>query len=308
MAIAPDHPLARAAAARDEKLAAFCDECRRMGTSVAVLETAEKMGYDTGIRAVHPLDPDWTVPVYVANFILMDYGTGAIFGCPGGDQRDIEFATKYGLPVLPRRGTGRPGGTREGHCRCRAGDSVRWRRRDGQFTLPRRDDDTSRLRCDLDAAGGDDARDLPVARRKTNYKLRDWGISRQRYWGCPIPAIHCDACGTVPVPDDQLPVLLPDDASFDRPGNPLDHHPTWKHVACPHCGKPARRETDTMDTFGDSSWYYYARFTDPQNESRPTTPGVVDGPKGWLPVDQYIGGIEPCDSCTCSTRASSPAR
>ncbi len=221
----------------------------------------------------------------------MDYGTGAIFGCPGGDQRDIEFATKYGLPVLPVVAPADPAAREKAIADVARGipfdgDGVMVNSRflDGMTTQAAFDAISTRLEAMT-------LGDLPVARRKTNYKLRDWGISRQRYWGCPIPAIHCDACGTVPVPDDQLPVLLPDDASFDRPGNPLDHHPTWKHVACPHCGKPARRETDTMDTFGDSSWYY-ARFTDPQNESRPTTPGVVDGPKGWLPVDQYIGGIE----------------
>ncbi|MEI8146769.1 MAG: leucine--tRNA ligase, partial [Alphaproteobacteria bacterium] len=283
MAIAPDHPLARAAAEKDAKLAAFCDECRRMGTSVTAVETAEKLGYDTGLSAVHPLDPTWTVPIYVANFILMDYGTGAIFGCPAHDQRDFDFATKYGLPI---KTVVRP---RDAGADYMVGDT------------PFIDDGVMVNSLFLDGLSPDEAFDAIATRleqttlhgkaaalRKVNFRLRDWLISRQRYWGCPIPVIHCEACGSVPVPPADLPVLLPDDADFSKPGNPLDRHPSWKHVDCPSCGKPARRETDTMDTFVDSSWYF-ARFTDPWRTDTPTDPKVVDQ---WLPVDQYIGGIE----------------
>jgi leucyl-tRNA synthetase len=286
LAVAPDHPLAKAAAARDPKLAAFCEDCRRMGTSAAEVETAEKLGCDTGIRAVHPFDPAWTLPVYVANFILMDYGTGAIFGCPAHDQRDLDFARKYGLPVIP---VVAPAGSGADFA---IGDTafvddgamVNSRFLDGMST----DDAFAEVARRLEGVlmGG-----RPAGQRKVNFRLRDWLISRQRYWGCPIPVIHCDDCGAVPMPKDQLPVELPADVSFEKPGNPLDHHPGWKHCACPQCGKPARRETDTMDTFVDSSWYF-ARFTDPSNADSPTTLSAVDGETGWLPVQQYIGGIE----------------
>jgi len=287
MAIAPDHPLAKAAAEADPKLAAFCDECRRMGTSVAELETAEKLGYDTGIRATHPFDPAWQLPVYVANFILMDYGTGAIFGCPSGDQRDIEFARKYGLPVIPVVAPKEDAKRRDVLAAIEAGiaytdDGVMINSRflDGLTT----DSAFAEVATRLEAAK---LAGKPVAARKINYRLRDWGISRQRYWGCPIPVIHCAACGTVPVPETALPVELPEDATFDQPGNPLDRHQTWRHVACPSCGKPAQRETDTMDTFVDSSWYF-VRFTAPDAE----TPVDRAAAAYWLPVDQYIGGIE----------------
>jgi leucyl-tRNA synthetase len=287
MAIAPDHPLAKAAAAKDAKLAAFCDECRRMGTSLAEIEQAEKMGYDTGIKTVHPFDPTWKVPVYVANFILMDYGTGAIFGCPGHDQRDIDFAKKYGLPIIPvvapkaePKRSQAIAKVHEGVAYLDDGEMVNSRFLDGLSTEAAFDEIADRLeRETLDGR--------PVAQRKVNYRLRDWGISRQRYWGCPIPVVHCDACGIVPVPQEQLPVTLPDDATFDQPGNPLDRHPTWKHVNCPRCGKAATRETDTMDTFVDSSWYF-ARFTAP-HANTPTEQTALDY---WMPVDQYIGGIE----------------
>ena len=284
MAIAPDHPLAGAAARHDPKLAAFIEECRRMGTSVAAIETAEKKGYDTGLRVVHPFDAGWRLPIYVANFILMDYGTGAIFGCPAHDQRDLDFVNVYGLGATP---VVCPPGVDPATFTV---DTVAY---DGEGVMI-----NSRFLngMTVDAARAEVARRLesqtlgnqPQGRRQVNYKLRDWGISRQRYWGCPIPIIHCEADGIVPVPEKDLPVRLPDDVTFDAPGNPLDRHPTWKHVACPQCGRPARRETDTMDTFVDSSWYF-ARFTDPWNEKAPTTPAVADR---WLPVDQYIGGIE----------------
>ena len=287
MAIAADHPLARKAAEGNPKLAAFIEEIKRGGTSAAEIETAEKKGFDTGIRVVHPFDESWTLPVHVANFVLMDYGTGAIFGCPSGDQRDLDFANKYGLPVVP---VVMPADhdaasfqiTEEAY----VGDGVMINSRflDGMTPAQAFEEVARRLeQTDLEGA--------PQAARKVQFRLRDWLISRQRYWGCPIPIIHCEACGAVPVPDDQLPVRLPDEVSFDRPGNPLDHHPTWSRAKCPSCGGEARRDTDTMDTFVDSSWYF-ARFTDPWNETAPTTLPVVDGPKGWLPVNQYIGGIE----------------
>ncbi len=287
MAIAADHPLAKQAAENNPALAAFMEEVRHAGTSAAALETAEKKGFDTGIRVVHPFDPDWTLPVYVANFVLMDYGTGAIFGCPSGDQRDLDFARKYGLPVVPvvmPAGADAATFTVGDTAYTDDGLMIHSRFLDGMST----DAAFNEVAARLEAAS---LGNRPQAQRKVNFRLRDWLISRQRYWGCPIPAIHCDACGTVPVPPDQLPVELPAEVSFDRPGNPLDHHPTWKHVSCPQCGRQARRDTDTMDTFVDSSWYY-VRFTDPWNASAPTTPGVADGPAGWMSVDQYIGGVE----------------
>jgi leucyl-tRNA synthetase len=284
MAIAADHPLAKTLSETNPAIAAFCDETRRRGTSLAVIETQEKEGIDTGVRAVHPLDPSWTVPVWIANFVLMEYGTGAIFGCPSGDQRDLDFARKYDLPVIPVvMPTDGDAATFAIDDVAYDGDGVMINSRflDGRTPAEAFDEVARRLE-------GQQLADRPQGERRTNYRLRDWGISRQRFWGCPIPVVHCDACGTIPVKDEDLPVRLPDDATFDRPGNPLDHHPTWKHVPCPQCGKPGRRETDTMDTFVDSSWYF-ARFTDPWNEVSPTTRSAVDR---WLPVDQYIGGVE----------------
>jgi leucyl-tRNA synthetase len=284
MAIAPEHPLAAELAASNAKLAAFIADCRRIGTSEAAIETAEKMGFDTGVRVRHALDPERTLPVYVANFVLMGYGTGALFGCPGHDQRDHDFALKYALPILP---VVLPPGE----------DAATFSVAEAPYVGPGTMINSSYLDgMDWEAAWEEVARklegatlgDAPQGERQTNYRLRDWGFSRQRYWGCPIPVVHCEACGVVPVPKAELPVELPLDVTFDRPGNPLDHHPTWKHVDCPKCGKPARRETDTMDTFADSSWYF-ARFTDPWNETAPTTRSAVDS---WLPVNQYIGGIE----------------
>lgn len=283
LAISADHPLARDAAAKSAEIEAFCEECRRAGTSLAALETAEKMGIDTGIRAGHPFDPDWELPVYVANFVLMDYGTGAIFGCPSGDQRDLDFARKYGLPVVPvvMPKDADPQTFTIGD-EAYVGDGVMINSRflDGLSTEEAFE--TIAIRLEKDLLNG-----TPRADRKVNFRLRDWGISRQRYWGCPIPVIHCDDCGVVPVPKTDLPVTLPPDVTFDKPGNPLDRHPTWRHVACPQCGKDARRETDTMDTFVDSSWYF-TRFTAPW-EDGPTDPKAANH---WLPVDQYIGGIE----------------
>ncbi len=284
MAVAPDHPLAAAAAANNPALQDFIAECRRTGTAQEAIDKAEKKGFDTGIRAIHPLDPTWTLPVYVANFILMDYGTGAIFGCPAHDQRDLDFVNAYGLGVTP---VVCPNDVEKStfSITYEAYDSdgvlINSRFLDG-MTIPEAKEEVSKR---LESAQFDGR---PVGKRKINFKLRDWGISRQRYWGCPIPIIHCEKCGTVPVPVADLPVKLPDDVTFDQPGNPLDRHPTWKNVTCPSCNAPARRETDTMDTFVDSSWYF-ARFTNPWDENAPTQPAHVNH---WLPVDQYIGGIE----------------
>jgi leucyl-tRNA synthetase len=277
-AISPNHPLAAELAQSDKALAEFIAECNRMGTSEAVLETAEKKGYKTAVEVLHPLVGDWALPLYVANFVLMEYGTGAIFGCPAHDQRDLEFARKYRLPVKP---VVLPPGE----------DPKRFAIADTAYV----EDGTVYNSDFLDG--------LPVARAKRAvidrlealkagegtiaYRLRDWGVSRQRYWGCPIPVIHCGKCGIVPVPERDLPVTLPDDVSFDQPGNPLDHHPTWKHTTCPECGGKAQRETDTFDTFFESSWYFL-RFCSPRDE-RAFERSEVDY---WMPVDQYIGGIE----------------
>ncbi|MDR7145913.1 leucine--tRNA ligase [Rhizobium sp. BE258] len=283
LAIAADHPLAKEAAAKNADIDAFCEECRRAGTSLAALETAEKKGIDTGIRVRHPLDASWELPVYVANFVLMDYGTGAIFGCPSGDQRDLDFARKYSLSVVPvvMPRDGDASSFTVGDV-AYDGDGVMINSRflDGKSTTEAFDIVAEKLSSTQ--IGG-----AAQGERKVNFRLRDWGISRQRYWGCPIPVIHCEDCGVVPVPKKDLPVQLPSDVTFDQPGNPLDRHPTWRHVACPHCGKDARRETDTMDTFVDSSWYF-TRFTAPW-EKQPTDPAAANR---WLPVDQYIGGIE----------------
>ncbi|MBV8686665.1 MAG: leucine--tRNA ligase [Alphaproteobacteria bacterium] len=276
-AISPDHPIAVAAAEHDPALAAFIDECKRGGTTAAEIETAEKKGFDTGFKVLHPLDASWKLPLYVANFVLMDYGTGAIFGCPAHDQRDLDFARKYGLPVT-RVVAPSPEEALEP-----VGDEA--------YTGPGRLVNSR----ELDGLTAEDAIRAVIARAEsegwgqgtTVWRLRDWGVSRQRYWGTPIPIIHCEACGAVPVPREQLPVVLPEDVAFDQPGNPLDRHPTWSRVDCPACGAPARRETDTLDTFVDSSWYFI-RFAS-QPEDRPFD--RVEAER-WLPVGQYIGGVE----------------
>ncbi len=279
-AISPDHPLAKALESKDPAIAAFVAECRKGGTSAEALETAEKVGMDTGLKVKHPLDPNWELPVYIANFILMDYGTGAIFGCPAHDVRDFEFASKYGLaikPVFVAEGTAEAPLTEAfvpmksepvRYIRGFAGAEVQT----GEAAI---------------AAAITHAESKGYGKGVTQYRLRDWGISRQRYWGCPIPVVHCDTCGVVPEKKENLPIELPYDVTFDIPGNPLDRHPTWRNCACPTCGKPARRETDTMDTFMDSSWYY-ARFTAPHAKT-PTDAAEADY---WMNVDQYIGGIE----------------
>jgi leucyl-tRNA synthetase len=356
IALAPDHIVALAAASKNDDLAQLAAKYMQRGTAQAEVDTAEKLGVDTGIRVSHPFDPNWKLPVYIANFVLMEYGTGAIFGCPAHDQRDLDFANKYGLgntPVVcpegqdPKSfvitdtaydGDGRminssflngltidqakeevagrlekevwgyrldlPQGTQEiGETLVTPNPPYPNAPFDRELTFDRSfqwilipghwlpnlrwaiigSEDQLRDRALLNSATP-----IYVAKREVNFRLRDWGISRQRYWGCPIPVIHCPKCDVVPVPDEQLPVVLPEDVSFDKPGNALDHHSTWKHVTCPKCGGKAQRETDTMDTFVDSSWYF-ARFTDPWNENAPTTPAVANR---MMPVDQYIGGVE----------------
>ncbi|TNC71844.1 leucine--tRNA ligase [Rubellimicrobium roseum] len=283
VAVSPDHPLAKALSERNPEIAAYCEEARKGGTTEEAIETAEKTGIDTGLRVRHPLDPSWELPVWIANFILMDYGTGAIFGCPAHDGRDLDFARKYRLPVVstfvPVEGE---------HVRPEEG---------AEAFVPQKSEPVRyvKLFAGEEVQSGDAGVEAAIAfaeglgwgKGVTRYRLRDWLLSRQRYWGCPIPVIHCEACGAVPVPRDQLPVRLPEDVTFDRPGNPLDRHPSWGKVPCPSCGGEARRETDTMDTFVDSSWYY-ARFTAPQS----ATPTDLDEAAYWMNVDQYIGGIE----------------
>jgi len=277
VAIAAGHPIAQAIAERDPKAAEFIADCQRGGTSIAEIEAAEKTGYRTSIEAIHPLDEDSRVPVYIANFVLMDYGTGALFGSPGHDQRDFEFATKYGLPIRRVVAPSLDEASQPvvGEADAITGVTVNSKFLDGLTT---------------EQAIAEVIRRAEVAgwgQGTVQYRLRDWGVSRQRYWGTPIPIIHCEKCGAVAVPRDQLPVVLPEDIEFDKPGNPLDRHPTWKHVGCPACGGAAVRETDTLDTFVDSSWYFI-RFAS-QPGDRPFDRAEAEA---WLPVGQYIGGVE----------------
>lgn len=293
IALSPDHPLTIALAENNSSLQDFRQKCAQIGTSEADIEKAEKLGFDTGLRVADPVKPGETLPVWIANFVLMGYGTGAIFACPAHDQRDFDFARKYDLPILPvvRPNTAVLEGAKSG-IESDSNQDWSWVETGsghdmmGAYVGP----GTIMNSGDWDGLEIANAKSKAIAEMaarglgegKTNFRLRDWGVSRQRYWGAPIPVIHCDDCGIVPVPESDLPVKLPDDVSFEKPGNPLEHHPTWKDVACPKCGKPARRETDTLDTFNDSSWYF-ARFAS------------VDDPKErayWMPVDQYIGGIE----------------
>jgi len=276
-AISPDHPLAKALEATDPAVAAFVAECRKGGTSAEALETAEKLGLDTGVTVQHPLDAGWELPVYIANFVLMDYGTGAIFGCPAHDARDFEFATKYGLPIEPVF-VGEHIDPSHAYVPMKS-EKVRYVRGFAGDEVQTGEEAVAAAIAHCEASG--------IGKGVTNYRLRDWGISRQRYWGCPIPVVHCKACGVVPERKENLPIELPYDVTFDIPGNPLDRHPTWAQTACPNCGAPARRETDTMDTFMDSSWYF-ARFTAPHAKT-PTDAAEV---AYWMNVDQYIGGIE----------------
>jgi leucyl-tRNA synthetase len=281
-AISADHPMARTMSAHDAGLAQFRREVAALGTSEETIERAEKKGYPLGVFARHPFRNDVRLPVYAANFVLMGYGEGAIFGCPGHDQRDYDFAIRYSLPIIPVVAPrsadpltfaleGEPYLEKEGVDSCLINSEFL----NGMSVAAAKEDVAWRL----EAAG--------IGSRKVNFRLRDWGVSRQRYWGCPIPVIHCNTCGIVPIPKHELPVRLPEDVTFDKPGNPLAHHPTWKHTHCPQCKAQAERETDTFDTFIDSSWYY-ARFASPK-ASMP-----IDEKAGryWLPVDQYIGGVE----------------
>lgn len=277
VAVAPDHPLAQAVAKDDAGAQAFIDECKRGGTTAAELDTGEKKGYLTAIEAIHPLDPEWKLPVYIANFVLMEYGTGAVMGVPGHDQRDFEFATKYSLPIKRVVAASVEDADRIFREGAEPGDGIVV---NSSF---------------LDGMSVEDAKRAIVTRAEaegwgkgqTVWRLRDWGVSRQRYWGTPIPFIHCDACGVVPVPKRDLPVELPEDVDFSAPGNPLERHPTWKHTGCPKCGRSAMRETDTLDTFVNSSWYFL-RFAS-QPEDKPFDAKEV---AQWMPVEQYIGGIE----------------
>jgi leucyl-tRNA synthetase len=276
LGLAPDHPISKQLAEADPRVADFVAECRKGGASQAEIEQAEKIGWDTGLKVLHPFTGA-EIPVWIANFILSEYGTGAIFACPAHDQRDLDFARKYGLPVIP---VVRPEG---------AGDDFAVG--DEAYTGPGSIFHSDFLDgLDIETAKAEAIRRVEAAgtgQGATIYRLRDWGVSRQRYWGCPIPIIHCPSCGPVEVPADQLPVELPEDVTFDVPGNPLDRHPTWKHVKCPSCGQDATRETDTLDTFVDSSWYF-ARFTDP----KAAEPINTEAANRWLAVDQYIGGVE----------------
>ena len=277
VAVAPDHPLAQAVAANNPDAAAFVAECKAGGTSAAEIETQEKRGFLTGVEAVHPLDPEWRLPVWIANFVLMEYGTGAVFGVPAHDQRDFEFASKYDLPI--RRVVARPDQDKD----TPVGDSAE----PGEGVIV-----NSRF---LDGLSVEEAQDAVIRKaeegdwgtREIAYRLRDWGVSRQRYWGTPIPMIHCAACGPVAVPRDKLPVVLPQDVSFDVPGNPLDRNDAWRKTSCPKCGGEAQRETDTFDTFVDSSWYFIRFASQPIDK-----PFDQADAEAWLPVDQYIGGVE----------------
>ncbi|MBV8122041.1 MAG: leucine--tRNA ligase [Alphaproteobacteria bacterium] len=278
VALSPNHPLAQRLAGSDPELADFIAECNRMGTSEAVIETAEKRGYKTGLEAVHPVDPNRRVPVYVANFVLMEYGAGAVFGCPAHDQRDLEFARKYQLPVIP---VVLPPDASPAHFTI--GETAYTE--DGTLFNSEFLDGLSV--ADAKRAAGERLEAIGRGERTIAYRLRDWGVSRQRYWGCPIPVVYCPVCGVVPVPEAELPVELPIDVGFDTPGNPLAHHPSWKHVECPRCRGPAERETDTLDTFFDSSWYFL-RFC----SARDARAFAGEAAAYWMPVDQYIGGVE----------------
>ncbi len=277
IAISPQHPLAVQLSENNQDVSDFIAECAQTGTSEAAIETAEKKGFHTGLEVEHPLIEGRRLSVYIANFVLMDYGTGAIFGCPAHDQRDLDFARKYGLEVLP---VIKPADedidvditdtayTGAGHLI----NSGPW---DG-----------------LDIEAGKKAaikacEEVGCGTARTTFRLRDWGVSRQRYWGCPIPIIHCADCGVVAVPDSELPVQLPEDVDFSEPGNPLERHPSWADTTCPECGKAAKRETDTFDTFFESSWYFL-RFTDPDSPEGFS----AEAAQYWMPVDQYVGGVE----------------
>lgn len=271
-AIANDHPLAEACSRKDPALAKFIEECRESPVTESALSTAEKRGYDTGLKVRNPFNSEQWVPVYVANFVLMEYGTGAVFGCPAHDERDFDFAKAYNLPVHP---VIQHSGEDVLPYVDLGGTMVDSGFLDGLPVLEAR----SRACTELEALG--------KGERRITYRLRDWTVSRQRYWGCPIPVVHCPQCGIVPVDIKDLPVALPEDATFDAPGNPLDRHPTWKYTTCPKCGQAATRETDTLDTFFESSWYFLRYCC--AHDKEPINKEVVEK---WMPVDLYIGGIE----------------
>jgi leucyl-tRNA synthetase len=280
-AIAADHPLSKELEKTLDGVTEFRQQCAAIGSSAEDIETAPKLGFDTGLTVTHPADPSWELPLYIANFVLMDYGTGAIIGCPAHDQRDLDFARKYGLDVIdvfvPVGSEERVSDTAFVPAKNDTVEYVCW-------FGDKRSVQTCQQAIDITLSAFEKN---GWGEAKTEFRLRDWGVSRQRYWGCPIPVVHCDTCGVVPEKEENLPVVLPDDITFDVPGNPLDRHPTWRDVDCPSCGNSAKRETDTMDTFVDSSWYF-ARFAD----SKAETPTNVAAANRWLPVDQYIGGIE----------------
>jgi leucyl-tRNA synthetase len=275
-AAAAEHPLAAQAARGNPKLAAFVEECKRGAVMEAELATQEKKGMPTGLHVLHPLTGE-KLALWVANYVLMGYGEGAVMAVPAHDERDFEFATRYGLPIKPVIRTGAGETTPAPWCDAYAehGTLINSGKYDGLTFQPAVD----AIASDLAAKG--------LGRKRVQYRLRDWGISRQRYWGCPIPIVHCPRCGDVPVPDAQLPVVLPEDCVPDGTGNPLNRRSDFVDTRCPKCGQPARRETDTMDTFVDSSWYYI-RYACPDNERAMVDERV----RYWLPVDQYIGGIE----------------
>jgi len=279
LALAPDHDIVRTLGDEDPSIDAFADYCRRTGKTQEEIEKAPKRGVDLGVKVRHPFDKEWEIPVWAANFVLSTYGTGAIFGSPAGDQRDLDFARKYDLPVTP---VVLPDGESPDNYQIEdtayTGDGTIYNSRflDGLNTHDAIEAATEKLES------------LKLGEGATTYRLRDWLVSRQRYWGCPIPIIHCPDCGAVPVPETELPVALPEDVRFDEPGNPLDRHDSWKSVDCPKCGTAAKRETDTLDTFVCSSWYFL-RFTAPWRED---IPFEADTAAQWLPVDQYVGGVE----------------
>ena len=274
LGVAPNHPLLSGLTLPG--LSEFIKDCESIGLTEEAIDTAEKKGFDTGLKAVHPFDESIEIPVYVANFILMEYGTGAIFGCPAHDERDHQFAKKYGLPIKQV-------------VKSEAGVNIDVQNEAylGEGLMVNSNFLNGLTVAEAKKLAIQELKKLEKGQPQINYRLRDWGVSRQRYWGCPIPIIYCTDCGTVPVPLDQLPVELPEDVTFDKPGNPLEHHPTWKHVNCPKCKKPAQRETDTFDTFFESSWYF-ARFCSPHSSKA----FDADAVKYWMPVDQYIGGVE----------------
>mgnify|MGYP006076215361 CR=1 FL=1 len=273
IAVSPYHPLVSSIKKTDDVIR-FISQCDKMGTAEEAIETAEKEGILTELKAVHPFTKE-LLPVYIANYVLMDYGTGAVFGCPAHDVRDHEFALKYKLPIIP---VINPEEEWDYNAKPYIGDGKLY---NSDFLNNLSIGQAKKLSITK-------LHELNSGKSQTSYRLRDWGISRQRFWGCPIPIIYCNDCGTVPVPESELPVILPEDISFEKPGNPLNNHPSWKHVNCPKCAKKATRETDTFDTFFESSWYFM-RYCSPKMANHFAEKEELNY---WMPVDQYIGGIE----------------